>query len=604
MRGAYTGWSALGFPELGSATYRPLLAAVDRHGRARGWAAGVLIHHAGAFAGSQWLLAGVSEPAFYEAPAVQALLADALAAFRDGAWLARSRAECESATAQAASPAATAAAPPPLHIQNGHFARADGSRFFAIGANFFNSFHTYYGGTRMWNLAELERDFQRMRRAGVNAIRLHDAQRFLAAGRTEAFLSLCRQYGVYILPTAAAAHSGKTLEQLAAEARRKAALLRDEPMMLGYDLDNEPYWWELSRLTSQGQKLGDRHPVPADAWKPYQRSLSLAPADWTTTFPGLSRPLPEPQDAAWRQAYQGVSGIYGEWVDALSAGIRAEDKGHPISVGYNTVYACLPVNARLDFAAHHVYEPPDDLEHVRINMTTLDRLRAVWPGKPVLLGEFGYSNGDLVGGRPLDVYASSVAEFAHYLHALAGGFDGVLKWELCDADPAYQWRWLPWQRDMPEAKRLQQRRFGMFVYDGTPEGRAKPIAHATRFLRDYVDAHALQGKLALRKADHPTGTAYTFEADGALFVGDRRFTSEGLRFESADPANVMLTWDGCSLRLMSTADARVEIRPSHFVEGLASSARVTGAHGGREESAERGWITLAALEGETLTLRP
>jgi hypothetical protein len=103
----------------------------------------------------------------------------------------------------------------------------------------------------------------------------------------------------------------------------------------------------------------------------------------------------------WLQAYRGVSGIYGDWIEALSGGIRAEDESHPLSVGYNTVYACLPVNARLDFVAHHVYEPPDDLEHVRINVTTLDRLRAVWPNKPVLLGEFGYSNGDLVKGQPL-----------------------------------------------------------------------------------------------------------------------------------------------------------------------------------------------------------
>ena len=599
LRGTFTGLSAVGFPALGDATYVPLLGAEDRYGRTRGWAAGMLLHHAGPFAGSQWLLFGVKEEAFYAQPSVIEMTAQVLTSFRDGKWLARSQSESDSEAQKTIAPRAPT--PVPLRIEGAHFVRPGGSRFFALGANFFNSFHTYYGGGKQWNATELERDFQRMRRAGINAIRLHDAQRFLVVGRTETFLGLCRQYGIYILPTAAAAHSGKSLEQLASEARRKAALLKDEPMMLGYDLDNEPYWWELARLTLQGQKLSARYPVPKDAWKEYQHSLALAPADWTTTFPGLERQLPEPQKETWRQAFESVSGIFGAWTDALANGIRAEDKVHPISVGYNTVYGCLPVNQRLDFIAHHVYEPPTDLEHVRINLTTMDRLRKIWPGKSILLGEFGYSNGDLVDGACLDVYASSVGEMAHYLHALAGGFDGVLKWELCDPDPAYQWRSLTWQRDKPKAEQLQQRRFGMFYFDGTPEGNAKPIAHATRFLRDYLDSHALQGKLTLRPADYPTGTAYTFTADHALFVGDRRYESEGLRFESADPANVMLMWDVHALHVMSTADARITLRPSFFVASLTPDTQVSGIHGETVKSQKEGWVTVTALEGEALT---
>ena len=594
LSGAYSGVSALGFPALGDATYVPLLGAEDRYGRTRGWAAGMLLHHAGLFAGSQWLLFGVKEEAFYAEPSIVECVARALKDFCGGQWLARSQAEC---AAEGRKTFVTAAQLAPLHIEGGHFVRPDGSRFFAVGANFFNSFHTYYGGGKMWNLAELERDFQRMQRAGVNAIRLHDAQRFLMEGRTEVFLGFCHQYGIYILPTAAAAHSGKTLEQLAAEAHRKASLLKDEPMMLGYDLDNEPYWWELARLSQQGQKLSERYPVPKDAWKEYQHSLALAPADWTTTFPGLNRLLPEPQNATWRQAFQSVGGIYGDWMEALSGGIRVEDKTHPISVGYNTVYGCLPVNQRLDFIAHHVYEPPIDLEHVRINVTTLGRLRKIWPGKPVLLGEFGYSNGDVINGACLNVYASSVGEMAHYLHAVAGGFDGVLKWELCDPDPAYQRRWLTWLREAPEEKRLQQRRFGMFYDNGTPEGKAKPIAYATRLLSDYLNAHALQGKLMLRSAEYPTGTAYTFTADHALFVGDRHYESEGLRFQAALPANVMLMWDAHSLRVMSTADAKIALKPAYFVRGLSPAAQLSGVHGETDKAQEEGWLTVTALEG-------
>ena len=44
------------------------------------------------------------------------------------------------------------------------------------------------------------------------------------------------------------------------------------------------------------------------------------------------------------------------------------------------------------------------------NVTTLDRLAALWPDKPITFGEFGYTTGVPMGGDYLDRYTASVGE--------------------------------------------------------------------------------------------------------------------------------------------------------------------------------------------------
>ncbi len=334
-----------------------------------------------------------------------------------------------------------------------------------------NSFDTFYGGGVQWDVRRLQHDFARMERAGINAVRIHDFRRFAVAGephRLETFLELCRRHGIYVLAAINVGkrgflRDGKTAMQ--AEARRVARLLKDEPALLGYDLQNEPYWWQLAQTPFRGTTLGERFPVPDGAWAEYIRSLKVSESDWTSTFPGLEGPLPVPEDPRLRQAYENVNAILGTWIGWLVEAIRAEDAAHPITVGYNTILGCLPANEPLEFVSHHVYEPPRDLDHVRHNLTTLDRLGDIWSDRPITLGEFGYSSGDLVDGEPLDVHTQAVGEIVHWLYGLAQGYDGVMKWQLCDATPAYQWRFATYRRDNPEAERLRQRRFVMLRWN-------------------------------------------------------------------------------------------------------------------------------------------
>ncbi len=603
--GPVAGVSAVGFASPHESTFVPLLAAEDEHGRVRGWAASMLLHHAGQYAESQWGLFGVEDAAFYRDEQVLDLLVRILQGFHSGAWLKRARRE-DSATAVTGLEL-TAPKPPPLAIRDGHFVYPDGRRFFMIGVNMFNSFDTFYGGGVQWDVRRLQHDFARMERAGINAVRIHDFGRFAVARephRLETFLELCRRHGIYVLAAINVGRhgylrDGKTAMQ--AEARRMARLLKDEPALLGYDLQNEPYWWEIAQAPFRGTALGEHFPVPGGAWDEYIRSLEVSEADWTTTFPGLEGPLPLPADPRLRRAYENVNAIMGTWIGWLVEAIRAEDAAHPITVGYNTILGCLPANAPLEFVSHHVYEHPRDLEHVRHNLTTFDRLGDIWSDRPITLGEFGYSSGDLLEGEHLDVYTQAVGEIVHWLYALAQGYDGAMKWQLCDATPAYQWRFATWHRDNPEAERLRERRFGMFWPDGTLEGRPKPIAYATRFLRDCVDEGLIGGDLELRRCANPIGTGYVFRGEKVLFVGGSEYCSSEMRVESRHSFNVMLRWDDRSMTILSTADATVTLDPEDITPGKRLGTAGRDARRALED-AGAGRVRLPLREGVPVTL--
>jgi len=605
LDGRVSGLSAVGFSSPHESTFVPLLAAEDTHGRVVGWAAGMLIHHAGLYAGSQWGLFGVEDPSFYTHVQTLDFIVELLRGFASEKWLDRARQEHAEASIDRLT--LQCPAPPPLTIRDGHFVYPDGRRFFMIGVNYWNSFDTFYGGGVQWDVRRLERDFARMERAGINAIRIHGFNRFALPRephRLDTFLELCRRHRIYVLAGIGLGdHSylrdGKTAMQT--EARRLAALLKDEPVILGYDLQNEPYWWKLAKAPVDNTTLGKRFPIPKGAWDEYFRSINVCEGNWTSTFPGLAGALPIPEDARLRRAYDAANAIMGAWIGWLVEAIRTEDITHPITVGYNTILDCLPANRPLDFVSHHVYETPEDLAHVTYNLTTLDRLRHIWPDRPITLGEFGYSSGDIIGAELLDIHTQAVGEIIHWLYALANDYDGAMKWQLCDANAAYQWRFATWRRTDPAVQRLRQRRFGMFWPDGTLEGRPKPIVHATRFLRECIDAGLMGGKLELSCAPNLIGTGYVFRGERVLFVGGSNCESTELSVTSPRPVNVMLRWDDHALTILATADATVVLRASHFLPGK----HVTIGGPDRSVTLEdvgEGRIRIRLFEGRRVTL--
>ena len=643
LAGPLAGWSAIGFAFPGESRYVPLLDARDRHGRVRGAAAGMLVHHRGAWRDSCWLFSGLEGGAFARDPDFAPVLVAALTAMRSGDPVRGARAAAREA------PADPALATPPPHAgfirrspDGRHLVLPDGRRFFMIGCNYIGTFDRC--GGRMWLDAYydprlVEDDFRKARDAGLNVMRYWLQPSFDEALRrgdrraVDAIREYARRYGVYLLLDLPGTGYATEAEMLASH-RAIAAAFADEPMVLGYDLRNEPYVTTLGGIRYEGGPVpvqsrdlrgvyrGGLDDATLARWleeRPYwlhlpgtikgaeAANVAVAWHFWAqyakqhnlgaSTLAGLGAEVPV---AGWEELVKTVDASLDRWLRCQVAAIRSVDTNHLITVGHNTALAVLPANAQLDFVSQHIYARPLSYEAVMENLTTLDRLAKRWPDRPVSLGEFGYSNGVRMKDGHLDPYTSSVGEMAHYLHALAHGYEGCKKWMLVDWPLAVMRRYGDWNRGLET--RIYEERFGLYSYDGTPGGRAKPVVPALRFLRDHVDRAGPGGELTVSPGPTTIGAVYEFRAPGARFVGHVRYESTDLRFEAPRPANVMLRWDGARLRVMSTADATVRLRPAAFVPSLRPGGAVAGACAARP--ADGDWLVLEMLEGETVTLGP
>ena len=388
----------------------------------------------------------------------------------------------------------------------------------------------------------------------------------------------------------------QTREELVDRARLCAEAFKDEPMLLGYDLQNEPYAYKLAAVKDGDQTLGDRYPL-WKRWGEYEQWAGLQMAGSFTSFPGVTGPLP--RDHEWGPVLDATDGILADWIAWQVEAIRAVDPAHPVTVGYNSIFDCLPANRQLGFVSHHAYQPPVNFEGVLRNLTTLDRLALVWPDRPISLGEFGYTNGAQVGGAYLDLHTTALGEFLHYLYAFSRGFSGCMKRVLTDHPLELSRQQCTWLSPDDLQTYTDQGRYGLFWSDGTPEAQLKPLVWALRFLREYVDDGGARGDLQVLLAPTQIGTGYEFRAPRALFVGNLAYQGPELEFRAAQAANVLVRWDERSLRMMSTADAAVRLRIGVLLPGSTpKTAEVQGKVGSSEALGE--WLELELLEGEVV----
>ncbi len=636
IEGRFAGTSAVGFALPARSTFVPVLSALDKYGRDRGWAGGLLIHYDGKHAGSNWLVFGIRSPEFYKAPAFGATLAALIKTIthNDLAKLAKAAdTESRSARLKLTTPAPKGFLR--LSEDGKHILYPDGRRFFMTGCNYLGSFDRkcYIGGD-LFDVRLMEDDFRKCRDAGINILRfwLNGLQN--DPSKVRSVKELARRYGVYLLLHLGP--GGATSDKIVAGIMPAVRAFKDEPMVLGYDLINEPYLGTVGSIRHNGKKL----PILAlnayetfdgqfskkwvdgcvkrkPAWPQMHkwlddddaRNLYAAYSLWNrykarfkigsySTFPGITDRLPV--NAKWQRFIEAVDETFATWIQFQVDAIRAEDSRHLITVGYNTVLSCLPANRQLDFVSQHVYELPSSYANVMRNVTTLDRLARVWPDQPITFGEFGYSNGVRVSSGFLDLHTSSVGEMIHYLYALARGYDGCMKWSLTDWPIAVMRHNAPWIQG--DSKRVYESRFGLYSYDGTTRGRPKPIAHALRFLRDVIDKAGPGGELHVKRGKTAIGAVYVYRAKNALFVGDVAYESPELEFRAARPTNMMLTWDDATLRILSTCDAMVKVDPAGFVRSIsAGRAKVAGKCGPRKVVGKHLWLRL--LAGETIILR-
>jgi hypothetical protein len=637
------GWSAVGFAFPNESVFLPLLDAQDAVGRSLGWASGALLNQRGTYRNSAWLLFGVETPAFYRNPEFLTELPKLLDQARAPGLFAQLRSS-ERTDREPFYPLRT----PPPHtgfIQRSpdgrHLVYPDGRRFFMTGCNYVGGFARC--GGRMWSddffdAREVAEDFRKASEAGLNVMRywlqgtLDEDLRRGDLRKVQTIRECARRYGVYLLLDLPGTGYATEKDMLDSH-RRIAEAFRDEPMVLGYDLRNEPYVSTLGGIhytdtppPVQTVDLAKVYPdfvdmAKVDSWLKERprwlhlpswiqgeeaRRVAVANFLWSryteefglrsSTLQGLNGTVPA---GRWRSLVDVVDQSLDRWLGVQLKAIREVDPNHLITVGHNTALTILPANAPLDFVSEHIYARPRSYENVMENITTLDRLRERWPDRPITVGEFGYSNGISLGDAYLDPHTSSMGEMIHYLYAFAHDYDGCKKWMLVDWPLAVMRHYGDWNRGL--VTRIYEERFGLYSYDGTRHGRPKPIVSALHFFRQFAEHNSPGGTLKVMRDDNPIGTGYVYRAANGLFVGGRQADLPELRFQCPETANVMLTWDKTGMRVLSTADLLAEVDVKALVPRLADhplkakgASDVPRVDGGR--------YTLALRAGQVVTL--
>jgi hypothetical protein len=631
-----SGISAIGFPYMDSSKYFGIAEVLDKFARRAGFAGGALVHYDGPYKNGRWLIFGVENEAFYKTDFFTRMVCKSLEKMRDKS-LSGQLADAAAQARNTFKPRPKSNLSPLRRSPDGnHLVDADGKRFFILGVNYIGSFECKTSHASLdFVYDKWEADFKKAHAAGINCMRLWIEGLDGSKEKMDSILYLADRYGIYLLllPTAHPKENGQDLTEIFSTL---AQLVADEPAVIGYDIMNEPYITTVGSVRINGQKSDilrhdpyaryaktgfyDKEWVdtqaqnrtgwpPLSDWSQAQEARQLLAAynilsryseryiatkDYSSLY-GIDKKLPI--DPNYADFFASTDRTLAAWIELHTKSVRRHDPSALVTVGYNTVLTALAANDALDFVSHHLYQPPVSYADMQKAVTALDRLRSLWPGKPITLGEFGYSCGTrLPDGGILDIYNSAVAEMCIYLYAYANGFDGAMSWMLSDWPVAQMDNSAPW---ISKSRQRYEAGFGMYFYDGTETGRPKPVVNAMKYMRRYLDTTPHKtGSFHLIKADTQTGCGYVYQNDNALFVGMKTFENKDIRFDASNTANCMLYWTDEGLHILSTADATLSLRESFLKPILGQSeVRIDGTKNSFRRSQDRYVIEL--LEGQS-----
>ena len=385
----------------------------------------------------------------------------------------------------------------------------------------------------------IEADLRRAREAGFTTVRV-----FVQAAlvrevqasnweKLDAFLAAAQSQGLSVI-LSLYDYGERDLNKVADAAGRIAARYANSPTILAYDLKNEPH---LSDLASAIYPAGTQVPVAgseaAQTMDDYERMVEAA-GTWVAERGYLVTTLDyldSPEGRQWDPLLARVNASLAAWIQPQLAAIRQADSARPITLSYSDIIlAKLPANDALDYLTIHRY-PGAGAGSVMGVARLLNNLRSTFTGKPVLLGEFGYSTASV---SPEE---SANYEMALYLQLLSEGLPGGSKWML---------------NDFPSGFNAKQNAFGAFF----PDGNAKPVVAAVRALSDYVSHSASNGGHLYIQDKQPPGYRWAYEADDALILSAANYQGTRVSFRPDGLAQLFLTWTNPEvMRIYSTSPA-------------------------------------------------
>jgi len=384
----------------------------------------------------------------------------------------------------------------------------DGRPWHPLGCNYFDP-HVGWA-PKLWQKFDAEKvepHFRVMRDLGVNVVRVFlTAQSFFpeppnlepaALEKFDTMLAIARRYGIRLHPTGPDHWEGRpawrrtdfmadprALEAQVAFWKALAARYRDEPAIFAWDLLNEPHiLWNSPAMKTQWPAWLREHYATLDAL----RKAWGSDAQNVESFDRIEMPADAP--AAKSRAlldYQRFrESVADRWVRLQVEAIRAAAPNHlvtvglvqwtiPVLYGRPSRYAAFRpsrIAPMLDFLSVHMYpfyggDPTSSGENLDKNLAYLELVlryvKAGAPGKPLLVGEFGWHG----GGKPDQLRERSPEDQARWCRAAVLQGRGIAA------------GWLNWAyADTPSARDLSK--FSGLV---TEDGKPKPWGLAFREL--------------------------------------------------------------------------------------------------------------------------
>jgi hypothetical protein len=428
--------------------------------------------------------------------------------------------------------------------------RVSNQKFTNNGKNFFLMGVNYVGANdRAWEMWDkfdpniINRDFQLASAAGLNTVRifvmktLRDEINANNFAKLDKVFELAGTNKLLVLLT----FNDYDEPDLAKEAqlnKKIVARYATNPYLFGFDLKNEPQFLNIVAAIYPATNIpplqkddfikayGERMSQPqVDAWRQTTEGKSVVPArldskagyiyanayklyvefldeagKWTQTRSGVNTLdyIDSPDSGKWKGYLDALDGTVGAWITVRQAAVREVTPDVPVTIGWsNTVLAKMRSNQNLSFVALHRF-PGEGYSALITTMKLMDNLQATFPGKPVTLEEFGYSNARSDGSAvPLHITASH--EAALWLFLNSKGFAGGMKWMLAN---------------YPAGFNKVQNNYGLLDDANNP----KPAYHAARAITSYIQSenYAPPGTLVDLKAEG-SNVVYNYQGARGIF---------------------------------------------------------------------------------------
>lgn len=474
-----------------------------------------------------------------------------------------------------------------------HLTKPNGHPFFVIGANYEGYFDRAW---QMWddgkfNPSLIIHDFRKMTDAGLNTVRLfispalENDLRANNFAKLDRVLQIAADHGQMVLMTFNDSHN-LNLAEVAALDAKIAYRYQDDPIILGWDLENEPRFYnfaaaiypsnrpapiqtnvlvnhygpsvsqqEAIELQNQRRIPGHLNPQHAFYYINGLRYFIEFAEDanrWSAqTGKTVVDYIYSTDSAKWHKLIEVLNGTVAAWLAVRHAPVRQADPNHLITVGYNWLYfAGLSANRRLDFQQFHHYGPVS-LTQLKQAFHALASLKTVFPNHPVLLGEFGYSNQSATNqanSEPVPEAVTALFESAVLAHLRANQYAGGLKWMLNDVDITTN----PYEAN-----------FGIYRTGDHPKSIRDLLAHFSQLW----PAPPKEGNLKI--IQDPVGLAMRFNLDNKVILGGGVFQDESFSWQPEGIGHCFVDLETEAITLHAQVKGRFAVDPWEVIPGWA-----------------------------------